>query len=113
LREERNLLSVLRSGVGGTRPGHRMAYNADNEHNSDLDVLPDVLDDMAALRAEGHHLLMHCPGGLADRPGAARLADDTDPLDFGSPRLHVLVHVVDRRACSKSVSMIATGNAWG
>jgi hypothetical protein len=91
-----------------------MAYNADNEHDSDLDiVLPDVLDDMAALRAEGHRLLMHCPGGLTDRPGAMRLADDTEPLDFGSPRLHVLAHVVDRRACSKSVSMIATGNAWG
>jgi hypothetical protein len=56
---------------------------------------------------------MHCPGGLTDRPGAMRLADDTEPLDFGSPRLHVLAHVVDRRACSKSVSMIATGNAWG
>ena len=32
-----------------------MAYIADNDYNSDLDVvLADVLDDMAALRAEGH-----------------------------------------------------------
>jgi ADP-ribosyl-[dinitrogen reductase] hydrolase len=46
-----------------------MAYIADNEHNSDLDdVLADVLDDMAALRAEGHRLLVHCHGG-ASRTG--------------------------------------------
>ena len=35
----------------------------------DLDaVLADVLDDMAALRAEGHRLLVHCHGG-ASRTG--------------------------------------------
>ena len=46
-----------------------MAYIADNEHNSDLDVvLADVLDDMAALRAEGHRVLVHCHGG-ASRTG--------------------------------------------
>jgi len=46
-----------------------MAYIADNEHNSDLDVvLADVLDDMAALQAEGHRLLVHCHGG-ASRTG--------------------------------------------
>ena len=46
-----------------------MAYIADNDHNTDLDVvLADVLDDMAALRAEGHRLLVHCHGG-ASRTG--------------------------------------------
>ena len=48
---------------------HRMAYVADNDHNTDLDaVLADVLDDMAVLRAEGHRLLVHCHGG-ASRTG--------------------------------------------
>ena len=46
-----------------------MAYIADNDHNADLDgMLADVLDDMAALRAEGHRLLVHCHGG-ASRTG--------------------------------------------
>src|SRR3712207_9356001 len=46
-----------------------MAYVADNKWNHDLDtVLADVLDDMAALRAEGHRLLVHCHGG-ASRTG--------------------------------------------
>ena len=46
-----------------------MAYLADNDHNSDLDdVLADVLDDMAALRADGRKLLIHCHGG-ASRTG--------------------------------------------
>jgi ADP-ribosyl-[dinitrogen reductase] hydrolase len=31
-------------------------------------MLPDVLDDMAALQAEGHRLLVHCHGG-ASRTG--------------------------------------------
>jgi ADP-ribosyl-[dinitrogen reductase] hydrolase len=46
-----------------------MAYIADNEHNVDLDVmLADVLDDLAALHAEGHRVLVHCHGG-ASRTG--------------------------------------------
>jgi ADP-ribosyl-[dinitrogen reductase] hydrolase len=46
-----------------------MAYIADNDHNSDLDVmLADVLDDMTALREEGHRILVHCHGG-ASRTG--------------------------------------------
>ncbi|MGY1684458.1 ADP-ribosylglycohydrolase family protein [Geodermatophilus sp. SYSU D00867] len=48
---------------------HRMAYIADNSHNVDVDVvLADVLDDLAALRAEGHRVLVHCHGG-ASRTG--------------------------------------------
>ncbi|HEV7211812.1 MAG TPA: ADP-ribosylglycohydrolase family protein [Blastococcus sp.] len=47
----------------------RMAYIADNDHNSDLDdVLADVLDDMVALRDDGQKLLIHCHGG-ASRTG--------------------------------------------
>ena len=46
-----------------------MAYIADNDHNHDLDaVLADVLDDLVALRAEGHRVLVHCHGG-ASRTG--------------------------------------------
>jgi ADP-ribosyl-[dinitrogen reductase] hydrolase len=46
-----------------------MAYIADNDHNHDLDaVLADVLDDLAALRAEGRKVLVHCHGG-ASRTG--------------------------------------------
>jgi hypothetical protein len=46
-----------------------MAYITDNDYNPDVDaVLADVLDDIAALRAEGHRLLVHCHGG-ASRTG--------------------------------------------
>ena len=46
-----------------------MVYIADNDHNADLDaMLADVLDDMAALHAEGHRILVHCHGG-ASRTG--------------------------------------------
>jgi ADP-ribosyl-[dinitrogen reductase] hydrolase len=63
------VISLCRLGEPFPHPVHRMAYIADNEHNSDLDaVLADVLDDMAALRAEGHRLLVHCHGG-ASRTG--------------------------------------------
>ncbi|SDC77075.1 ADP-ribosyl-[dinitrogen reductase] hydrolase [Geodermatophilus telluris] len=48
---------------------HRMAYLTDNNHNVDVDVvLADVLDDLAALHAEGHRVLVHCHGG-ASRTG--------------------------------------------
>ncbi|MGY1702635.1 ADP-ribosylglycohydrolase family protein [Geodermatophilus sp. SYSU D00766] len=48
---------------------HRTAYIADNDHNVDIDVvLADVLDDLAALHAEGHRVLVHCHGG-ASRTG--------------------------------------------
>jgi ADP-ribosyl-[dinitrogen reductase] hydrolase len=63
------VISLCRLGEPFPHPVHRMAYIADNEHNSDLDaVLADVLDDMAALHAEGHRLLVHCHGG-ASRTG--------------------------------------------
>jgi ADP-ribosyl-[dinitrogen reductase] hydrolase len=63
------VISLCRLGEPFPHPLQRMAYIADNEHNSDLDVvLADVLDDMAALRAEGHRLLVHCHGG-ASRTG--------------------------------------------
>jgi len=63
------VISLCRLGEPFQHELQRMAYVADNEHNSDLDVvLADVLDDMAALRAEGHRLLVHCHGG-ASRTG--------------------------------------------
>ncbi|WP_116450214.1 ADP-ribosylglycohydrolase family protein [Blastococcus litoris] len=63
------VISLCRLGEPFEHELQRMAYIADNEHNSDLDaVLADVLDDMAALQAEGHRLLVHCHGG-ASRTG--------------------------------------------
>ena len=63
------VISLCRLGEPFPHELQRMAYIADNDHNSDLDVvLADVLDDMAALRAEGHRLLVHCHGG-ASRTG--------------------------------------------
>lgn len=63
------VVSLCRLGEPFPHRTHRMAYLADDDHNADLDaVLGDVLDDMAALRAEGHRLLVHCHGG-ASRTG--------------------------------------------
>jgi ADP-ribosyl-[dinitrogen reductase] hydrolase len=63
------VISLCQLGEPFPHALQRMAYIADNDHNSDLDVvLADVLDDMAALRAEGHRLLVHCHGG-ASRTG--------------------------------------------
>jgi ADP-ribosyl-[dinitrogen reductase] hydrolase len=63
------VISLCRLGKPFPHALHRMAYIADNDHNADLDVmLADVLDDMAALRAEGHRVLVHCHGG-ASRTG--------------------------------------------
>ncbi|MGY1632244.1 ADP-ribosylglycohydrolase family protein [Geodermatophilus sp. SYSU D01186] len=67
--EDFAVISLCRLGEPFPHTVHRMAYIADNDHNHDLDaVLADVLDDMAALRAEGHRLLVHCHGG-ASRTG--------------------------------------------
>ncbi|SNS79792.1 ADP-ribosyl-[dinitrogen reductase] hydrolase [Geodermatophilus pulveris] len=67
--EDFAVISLCRLGEPFTHPLHRMAYIADNEANADLDgMLADVLDDMVALRAEGHRLLVHCHGG-ASRTG--------------------------------------------
>ncbi|MGY1680674.1 ADP-ribosylglycohydrolase family protein [Geodermatophilus sp. SYSU D01176] len=63
------VISLCRLGDPFPHRTHRMAYIADNDSNADLDgMLADVLDDMAALRAEGHRLLVHCHGG-ASRTG--------------------------------------------
>ncbi|MGY1606359.1 ADP-ribosylglycohydrolase family protein [Geodermatophilus sp. SYSU D00700] len=67
--EDFAVISLCRLGEPFPHPNHRMAYIADNEHNVDLDVvLADVLDDLAALHAEGHRVLVHCHGG-ASRTG--------------------------------------------
>jgi ADP-ribosyl-[dinitrogen reductase] hydrolase len=63
------VISLCRLGDPFPHEVHRMAYVADNDHNHDLDaVLADVLDDLAALRAEGRKVLVHCHGG-ASRTG--------------------------------------------
>jgi ADP-ribosyl-[dinitrogen reductase] hydrolase len=63
------VISLCRLGDPFPHEVHRMAYIADNDYNSDLDaVLADVLDDLAALRAEGRKVLVHCHGG-ASRTG--------------------------------------------
>jgi ADP-ribosyl-[dinitrogen reductase] hydrolase len=63
------IISLCRLGDPFPHEVHRMAYIADNDHNHDVDaVLADVLEDMAALRAEGRRLLVHCHGG-ASRTG--------------------------------------------
>jgi ADP-ribosyl-[dinitrogen reductase] hydrolase len=63
------VISLCRLGDPFPHQVHRMAYIADNDYNADIDtVLEDVLEDMAALRAEGYRLLVHCHGG-ASRTG--------------------------------------------
>ncbi|MGY1884112.1 ADP-ribosylglycohydrolase family protein [Blastococcus sp. SYSU DS0753] len=63
------VISLCKLGEPFGHPVHRVAHLADTEHNPGLDaVLADVLDDMAALHAEGHRLLVHCHGG-ASRTG--------------------------------------------
>lgn len=67
--EDFAVISLCRLGDPFPHEVHRMAYVADNEWNHDLDaVLADVLDDLTALRAEGHQVLVHCHGG-ASRTG--------------------------------------------
>ncbi len=63
------VISLCRLGEPFGHEVQRMAYLADNDYNTELDVvLEDVLADMAALRAEGRRLLVHCHGG-ASRTG--------------------------------------------
>jgi ADP-ribosyl-[dinitrogen reductase] hydrolase len=67
--EDFAVVSLCRLGEPFRHGVHRMAYIADNDYNTKIDVvLDDVLEDMAALRAEGHRLLVHCHGG-ASRTG--------------------------------------------
>ncbi|MDK3256578.1 ADP-ribosylglycohydrolase family protein [Blastococcus capsensis] len=63
------VISLCKLGEPFGHEVHRMAYVADTDHNADLDaVLADVLDDLAALRAEDRKVLVHCHGG-ASRTG--------------------------------------------
>ena len=63
------VISLCRLGEPFRHEVHRMAYLADDDYNTELDVvLEDVLADMAALRAEGRRILVHCHGG-ASRTG--------------------------------------------
>ncbi len=67
--EDFAVVSLCRLGEPFPHRISRMAYLADNDDNPGLnDVLADVLDDMAALRDEGHRVLVHCHGG-ASRTG--------------------------------------------
>jgi ADP-ribosyl-[dinitrogen reductase] hydrolase len=63
------VVSLCRTGEPFGHEVQRFAYLTDDDANSELDaVLADVLDDMAALRAEGRPVLVHCHGG-ASRTG--------------------------------------------
>jgi ADP-ribosyl-[dinitrogen reductase] hydrolase len=63
------VISLCRLGEPFPHGVHRMAYLADNDHNTELDVvLADILADMGALHAEGLRILVHCHGG-ASRTG--------------------------------------------
>lgn len=70
-RSDRDFAVISLCRTGG-RFGHdvqRFAYLTDDESNHDLDqVLDDVLGDVAALRADGRLVLVHCFGG-ASRTG--------------------------------------------
>ncbi|WP_164700301.1 ADP-ribosylglycohydrolase family protein [Modestobacter sp. KNN46-3] len=63
------VVSLCRTGEPFGHEVQRFAYLTDDDANSELDaVLADVLDDIAALRAEGRPVLVHCHGG-ASRTG--------------------------------------------
>lgn len=70
-RSDRDFAVVSLCRTGG-RFGHdvqRFAYLTDDDSNTELvTVLDDVLDDMAALRADGKQVLVHCHAG-ASRTG--------------------------------------------
>ncbi|QNG35557.1 hypothetical protein F1C76_02095 [Geodermatophilaceae bacterium NBWT11] len=58
------VVSLCRTGEPFGHEVQRFAYLTDDDANSELDaVLADVLDDMAALRAEGRPVLVHCFAG--------------------------------------------------
>ncbi|WP_138732044.1 ADP-ribosylglycohydrolase family protein [Modestobacter excelsi] len=63
------VVSLCRTGEPFGHEVQRFAYLTDDDANSEVDaVLADVLDDIAALRAEGRPVLVHCHGG-ASRTG--------------------------------------------
>ena len=58
------VISLCRTGTRFEHPLQRFAHLTDDDANPEIDaVLADVLDDMAALRAEGRHVLVHCYAG--------------------------------------------------
>jgi ADP-ribosyl-[dinitrogen reductase] hydrolase len=58
------VVSLCRTGARFLHDVQRFAYLTDDDANSELDaVLADVLDDMAALRADGRPVLVHCFAG--------------------------------------------------
>jgi len=58
------VVSLCRVGEPFGHDVQRFAYLTDDDANSELDaVLADVLDDIAALRAEGRPVLVHCHAG--------------------------------------------------
>ena len=58
------VVSLCRTGEPFGHEVQRFAYLTDDDANSEIDaVLADVLDDMAALRAEGRPVLVHCFAG--------------------------------------------------
>jgi ADP-ribosyl-[dinitrogen reductase] hydrolase len=58
------VVSLCRTGSRFPHEVQRFAYLTDDDANSELDaVLADVLDDIAALRAEGRPVLVHCFAG--------------------------------------------------
>jgi ADP-ribosyl-[dinitrogen reductase] hydrolase len=63
------VVSLCRTGSRFPHEVQRFAFLSDDEQNSEVDaVLDDVLQDIAALRAEGRPVLVHCHGG-ASRTG--------------------------------------------
>src|SRR3954466_3940226 len=58
------VVSLCRTGGRFGHEVQRFAYLTDDDANSELDaVLADVLDDIAALRADGRPVLVHCFAG--------------------------------------------------
>ena len=58
------VISLCRTGGRFGHDVQRLAYLVDDDSNDELsDVLDDVLADMAALRADGKRLLVHCFAG--------------------------------------------------
>jgi hypothetical protein len=63
------VVSLCRTGSRFPHGVQRFAFLSDDEQNSEVDaVLDDVLQNIAALRAEGRPVLVHCHGG-ASRTG--------------------------------------------
>jgi len=58
------VISLCRTGGRFGYETQRFAYLIDNDTNSEIvAVLDDVLEDIAALRVEGEHVLVHCYAG--------------------------------------------------